>query len=113
MMAEYVQERANERAAKADEQPQDHRYTWSAEALTSLAAYIREGRADPGTVVRVEAAIRGNKDDLVAGELRGYGINTAFALHGHEMGATRRPRPRTDADHEKLLARLARLDEAS
>jgi hypothetical protein len=109
MLVEYLESRSRWRDEKAEQYPDDLRNGRSADALASLAAYVRDGRADASVVDRIETPSREDGTGILQltecaadgehphGAVARYGFYFALEDPAH--------------DHEQFLALLADLVE--
>src|SRR5271165_703046 len=83
MLVEYLDSQSRWREGKAEDHPNDDlRNARSANALASLAMYVRDGKADAGVVARIETPSRENDTGVLmlgeqaSREVSRYGFDT-------------------------------------
>lgn len=100
MLVEYLESQSGWRDGKAEEHSDDLRNARSADALASLATYVRDGEVDAGVVVRIEQPSAEDGTDVLA---LGEQARRRVSHYGFDI-------PCTPA-HKAFLASLADLVE--
>ncbi len=100
MLVEYLESQSGWRDGKAEEYSDDLRNARSANALASLATYVRDGKADASVVAQIETP---SAEDATGVLTLGKQARHEVSRYGFEIPS--------EHEHEAFLASLAELIE--